>query len=150
VSAVPKHENPAFWTEARVVELPMPDTREIPLPGMRRESSTHRTSQTQTLPRQVPLPHPGYILRFERAICFAMIVFTLMSLSVASHQALVSNINARDARMAIQQVHRDISRMREELQGARADLETFSAPEGARTMPVEPGDVATVMMPTAR
>jgi hypothetical protein len=150
VSAVPKHENPAFWTEARVVELPIPDTREIPLPGMRRESSTHRTTQTQVLPRQVPLPHPGYILRFERAICFAMIVFALMSLSVVSHQALVNNIQARDARLSIQEARRDLSLMREELQRARENLETFSAPEGAHTMPVEPGDVATVMLPPAR
>jgi len=126
--------------EARVVELPSPG-RTAPPPQIARETIAVPRTRVPSVLRLTGL------LRFERTIWFAMIVFLLMTLSAVSHQALMRKIEAQDSRARIQELGKEIGQFREELQEARAGLETFDAPEGFRTMPIEPGDVAAVTLP---
>jgi len=70
-----------------------------------------------------------------------------MTLSVISLQSLTARIQSRDSRIAIQQTQNDIGQLREELQQARTSLETFDAPEGAGTLPIEPEDVVVLTLP---
>jgi hypothetical protein len=140
VSAAPKQVNPTFWMEARVVELPSPG-RTVSPPQIAQETVAAPRTRVPSVPRLTAL------LRFERTIWFAILVFLLMTLSAVSHQSLMRKIEAQDSRARIQELGKEIGQLREELQEARAGLETSDAPEGFRTIPIEPGDVATVTLP---
>ena len=142
MSAVPKHDNPGFWMETRVVELPIPESA-----GSTRAAGNSAAEEVVRTPAPaLPRIKVSSILRFERTICFAIIVFALLTLSSVSHQILMKNIESGEKRAAIRQVEREIGLLRERLQEARAGLETFDAPEGMYTMPIEPGDVAVVTL----
>ncbi len=146
MSALPKHDNPAFWMETRVVELPIPESADFGGAGMPRATGGAAAEEVVRAP-SLPRIKVSSILRFERTICFAIIVFALLTLSSVSHQVLMKNVQASDTRASIRRVEQEIGRLREQLQEARAGLETSDAPEGAYTMPIEPGDVAIVTLP---
>jgi cell division protein FtsL len=97
-------------------------------------------------PKEISTPSVPGLLRFEKAICFSIIIFALMILSSVSHRALTAKIESRDLRIAIQRTESDIGRLREDLQQAQSELTTFDAPEGMGTLPIEPGDVASVTL----
>ncbi len=145
LSAVPKRDNTGFWMETRVQTdvLPLPDIiepqpapRVITKPGTETAPSAELTIAPLTL-----------VLKFERAISIAIIVFALMTLSSISLQSLTARIQARDSRLAIQTTRTETGQLREELQQARSDLETYDAPEAAGTLPIEPADVAILTLP---
>jgi cell division protein FtsL len=133
--------------EARVVELPVTRVidreRVIPKTIVRPKSRDEAPVREDTGTRTTIAP----ILRFERVISFAIIVFALMTLSSVSLQSLLSNIDARESRITIQEVRTEIGNLREELQQARAGLENSNAPESVGTLPLDPGDVITVKLP---
>jgi len=93
---------------------------------------------------------PGLLSRlfqFEKAISFSVIIFALLILGALSHSAVSSRIEARDARIRIQELGNEIGMLRDDLQQAQASLLSFDSHEGIGTMPIEPGDVVTVVLP---
>jgi len=102
-----------------------------------------------TIPDTAVFSKPRYVslFRFERAISFAIIVFALMTLSMIALQSLVAQMDAREARIAIQDVRSEIGDIRESLQQARAGLAVFDVPESVGTMPLEPEEVITLILP---
>ena len=149
MSAAPKL-NPDFWMTSKVAEISVPEFPEIPTAPSGATIHAPASEREIKAPRVGILPPLAIILKFERAITLAIIVFGLMTLASLSHQALTAKIDARDYQMEIQQVNEEVGLLRTELQQARASLERSDAPEGFRTMPIEPGDVTTVILPSTR
>jgi hypothetical protein len=137
MSAVPKLK-PDFWMTSRAAEITVPEFTEIPNSPSGTAIHTPRSAREIKAPRLSILPPLAMVLRFERAITFAIIVLGLMTLAALSHQALTAKIDARDYRMEIQQLNEEVGLLRTELQQSRASLERSDAPEGLSTMPIEP------------
>lgn len=149
MSAAPKL-NPDFWMTSHVAELSVPELVEIPTSPSGSIVHTPPLAKEVTAPRISFLPPLALIFKFERAISLAIIIFALMTLATFAHQGLTAKINARDLRVAIQETDNGIGIIRADLQQARMNLERSDAPEGYRTLPIEPGDVTTIVLPSGR
>ncbi len=149
MSAAPKL-NPEFWMTSHVGELSVPDIVEIPTSPAGVVVHTPPSAKEVSAPRISILPPLALIFKFERAISLAIIVFALMTLATFANQGLRAKINARDHRVAIQETDNEIGILRSDLQQARMNLERSDAPEGYRTLSIEPGDVTTIVLPPVR
>ncbi len=130
--------------EAKAIELPLPEIHK-PYPPQSDAPPVSGTSADTSQPvKGITIVPLGAVIKFERAISIAIIVFALMTLSMISYHSLMSRIEARDTRTNIQNIQGGIGRMRQDLQDAKSSLETFDAPEGLGTLPIDPGDVAIV------
>ena len=149
MSAAPKL-NPDFWMTSKVAEIPVPEFTEIPASPAGATVQTPPSRKESTTPRVAILPPLALVLKFERAISLAIIVFGLMILASLSHRALTARIDSGNYRLEIQQLTEEVGLLRADLQQARSNLERSDAPEGYMTMPIEPGDVTTVILPSTR
>jgi hypothetical protein len=140
MSAVPKRVDSDFWQEARTAELIFPKQFG---PVVREHEETERIADHAKAATIIV----SILRRLEMAMSLVMITVFLILVSSVSLQALTAQIDARDTRIDIQNTTNDIGLLREELQEARASLETFDATEGMMTIPVEPGDVPIIELP---
>ncbi len=73
----------------------------------------------------------------------------LILASVLSHGALTARTEIRETRVTLERLVHEISFLGQELQDTHSELESFDAPESEGTLPIEPGDVVTVALPSA-
>lgn len=140
MSAVPKPSDPAFWTKARTAEIYFPQGFE------RVEKKPEEKPKSDAIP-SIRIEAIPFLQRIVRFMAGMIIISLFIMVSSVSLQGLKAMIDARDTRIAIQTTINEIGMLREELQQARASLETYDSPEGFRTLPIDPREVPSVELP---
>ena len=87
------------------------------------------------------------LARHEFSISIVAIIALVIGTSITAQSVLSTRTRIRDTRIAVQRLENEIGFMEKELEDIKHSLEDVNAPEGEGTLPIETGDVVTVVLP---